>query len=86
MGPTVTCPTLRYHPAVAAEAFASLSLLCPGRIFLALGSGEALNRELWTGRAVHYRGEHYTVDARLYDPPAAPTGPWAPTRRSTSTP
>ncbi|HJS91008.1 MAG TPA: TIGR03557 family F420-dependent LLM class oxidoreductase [Steroidobacteraceae bacterium] len=97
MGPTVTCPTLRYHPAVVAEAFASLSLLCPGRVFLALGSGEALNeqaatgqwpswrerwdrlieavsiiRELWTGREVHYRGEHYTVDARLYDPPAAP--------------
>ena len=43
MGPTVTCPTLRYNPAVVAEAFASLSLLYPGRIFLGLGSGEALN-------------------------------------------
>jgi TAT-translocated FGD2 family F420-dependent dehydrogenase len=97
MGPTVTCPILRYHPAVVAEAFASLSLLYPGRVFLALGSGEALNeqaatgewpswrerwdrlieaaaiiRELWTGREVHHHGPHYTVDARLYDPPAAP--------------
>src|SRR5436190_21774423 len=39
MGTTVTCPTFRYHPAVVAEAFASLSLLYPGRIFLGLGSG-----------------------------------------------
>jgi TAT-translocated FGD2 family F420-dependent dehydrogenase len=43
MGTTVTCPTFRYNPAVVAEAFSSLSLLCPGRIFLGIGSGEALN-------------------------------------------
>lgn len=49
MGPTVTCPTLRYNPAVVAEAFASLSLLYPGRIFLGLGSGEALNEQAATG-------------------------------------
>ncbi|HEY6766084.1 MAG TPA: LLM class flavin-dependent oxidoreductase [Candidatus Sulfotelmatobacter sp.] len=45
MGTTVTCPTFRYNPAVVAEAFASMSLLNPGRIFLGLGSGEALNEE-----------------------------------------
>jgi TAT-translocated FGD2 family F420-dependent dehydrogenase len=50
MGPTVTCPILRYHPAVVAEAFASLSLLTPGRIFLGLGSGEALNEQAATGQ------------------------------------
>jgi TAT-translocated FGD2 family F420-dependent dehydrogenase len=49
MGPTVTCPTLRYHPAVVAEAFATLELLYPGRIFLGLGSGEALNEQAATG-------------------------------------
>jgi TAT-translocated FGD2 family F420-dependent dehydrogenase len=49
MGPTVTCPTLRYNPAVVAEAFATLSLLYPGRIFLGLGSGEALNEQAATG-------------------------------------
>lgn len=49
LGPTVTCPTLRYHPAVVAEAFASLSQLCPGRIYLGLGSGEALNERAATG-------------------------------------
>jgi TAT-translocated FGD2 family F420-dependent dehydrogenase len=49
MGTTVTCPTFRYNPAVVAEAFASLSLLYPGRIFLGLGSGEALNEEAAIG-------------------------------------
>ena len=49
MGTTVTCPTLRYHPAIVAEAFASLALLNPGRIFLGVGSGEALNEEAATG-------------------------------------
>ena len=49
MGTTVTCPTLRYNPAVVAEAFATLSHLSPGRIFLGVGSGEALNEEAATG-------------------------------------
>jgi TAT-translocated FGD2 family F420-dependent dehydrogenase len=49
MGPTVTCPSFRYNPAVVAEAFASLSVLYPGRIFLGLGSGEALNEQAATG-------------------------------------
>jgi hypothetical protein len=49
MGTTVTCPTFRYNPAVVAEAFASLSLLTPSRIFLGVGSGEALNEEAATG-------------------------------------
>jgi F420-dependent hydroxymycolic acid dehydrogenase len=50
MGTFVTCPTLRYSPAIVAEVFASLSLLYPGRIFLGLGSGEALNEEAATGQ------------------------------------
>jgi TAT-translocated FGD2 family F420-dependent dehydrogenase len=49
MGTTVTCPTFRYNPAVVAEAFASLNLLYPGRIFLGIGSGEALNEEAAIG-------------------------------------
>lgn len=49
MGTTVTCPTFRYNPAVVAEAFASLSLLYPDRIFLGVGSGEALNEEAAVG-------------------------------------
>jgi len=49
MGTTVTCPTFRYNPAVVAQTFASLSQLYPGRLFLGLGSGEALNEEAATG-------------------------------------
>jgi TAT-translocated FGD2 family F420-dependent dehydrogenase len=49
MGTTVTCPTIRYNPAVVAEAFASLGTLFPGRVFLGVGSGEALNEQAATG-------------------------------------
>jgi TAT-translocated FGD2 family F420-dependent dehydrogenase len=49
MGTMVTCPTIRYQPAIVAEAFASLSLLAPGRIYLGVGSGEALNEQAATG-------------------------------------
>lgn len=49
MGTSVTCPTMRYNPAVVAEAFATLSQLYPGRIFLGVGSGEALNEQAATG-------------------------------------
>jgi F420-dependent hydroxymycolic acid dehydrogenase len=55
MGTMVTCPTLRYHPAVVAEAFASLSLLNPGRIYLGVGSGEALNERAATGQWPSWR-------------------------------
>jgi TAT-translocated FGD2 family F420-dependent dehydrogenase len=50
IGTTVTCPTLRYHPAIVAEAFATLSQLYPGRVFLGVGSGEALNEQAATGQ------------------------------------
>jgi TAT-translocated FGD2 family F420-dependent dehydrogenase len=49
MGTTVTCPTFRYNPAVVAEAFATLESLAPGRIFLGVGSGEALNEQAAIG-------------------------------------
>jgi G6PDH family F420-dependent oxidoreductase len=49
LGTAVTCPTMRYNPAVVAEAFASLSLLFPGRVFLGVGSGEALNEQAAIG-------------------------------------
>ncbi|MBV8091480.1 MAG: LLM class flavin-dependent oxidoreductase [Alphaproteobacteria bacterium] len=54
IGTTVTCPTLRYNPAVVAEAFASLSLLHSGRVFLGVGSGEALNEQAATGAWPHW--------------------------------
>jgi TAT-translocated FGD2 family F420-dependent dehydrogenase len=42
-GTGVTCPTYRYQPAIVAQAFASLGILYPGRVFLGVGTGEALN-------------------------------------------
>jgi TAT-translocated FGD2 family F420-dependent dehydrogenase len=49
MGTTVTCPTFRYNPAVVAEAFVALGSLAPGRVFLGVGSGEALNEQAAIG-------------------------------------
>jgi TAT-translocated FGD2 family F420-dependent dehydrogenase len=49
IGTTVTCPILRYQPAVVAEAFATLAQFNPGRVFLGVGSGEALNEQAATG-------------------------------------
>ncbi|AMR78446.1 TIGR03885 family FMN-dependent LLM class oxidoreductase [Cupriavidus nantongensis] len=46
----VTCPFGRYHPAVIAQAAATLCVLFPERFWLAVGSGEALNEHI-TGRA-----------------------------------
>jgi F420-dependent hydroxymycolic acid dehydrogenase len=43
LGTGVTCPLFRYRPAVVAQAWASLSMLAPGRVFLGVGSGENLN-------------------------------------------
>jgi coenzyme F420-dependent glucose-6-phosphate dehydrogenase len=43
IGTGVTVPTFRYHPAIVAQAFATLGSLYPGRIILGLGTGEAMN-------------------------------------------
>jgi coenzyme F420-dependent glucose-6-phosphate dehydrogenase len=42
-GTGITCPILRYHPAVVAQAAATVAALAPGRFFLGVGTGEALN-------------------------------------------
>src|SRR4029078_465429 len=51
VGTSVLTPTLRYHPAVIAQAFATLACLAPGRVFLGIGTGEALNETPVTGDA-----------------------------------
>ena len=48
IGTSVMTPTFRYNPAVVAQAFATMGVLYPGRIFLGVGTGEALN-EIATG-------------------------------------
>lgn len=42
----VTCPTMRYHPAVVAQQAATLQILADGRFTLGLGSGENLNEHV----------------------------------------
>ncbi len=52
----VTCPTMRYHPAVVAQGAATLQILAEGRFTLGLGSGERLNEHMtgegWPGADV----------------------------------
>ena len=53
VGVGVTCPTMRIHPAIVAQAAATSSLLLEGRFFLGVGTGEALNE--------HIIGRHWPV-------------------------
>jgi coenzyme F420-dependent glucose-6-phosphate dehydrogenase len=49
-GVAVTCPGFRYHPAVIAHAAATLGAMYPGRFWLGLGAGEALNEHVVTSQ------------------------------------
>ena len=49
LGPGVTCPSFRMHPAIVAQAAATLEVMYPGRTWLGLGSGEALNEHAFGG-------------------------------------
>ena len=58
IGTGVTCPTIRIHPAIIAQAAATAAALMPGRSFLGVGTGENLNEHVlgdrwpdWDGRA-----------------------------------
>ncbi|WP_250009324.1 F420-dependent hydroxymycolic acid dehydrogenase [Actinoplanes sp. M2I2] len=57
-GTGVTCPLYRYHPTQVAQAFASLGILAPGRVFLGVGTGEALNELASTGQFGRYPERH----------------------------
>ncbi|NLI19598.1 MAG: TIGR03557 family F420-dependent LLM class oxidoreductase [Actinomycetales bacterium] len=46
IGPGVTAPTFRWHPAMVAQASATLEAMFPGRHWLGIGSGEALNEHI----------------------------------------
>ncbi|GAA1781842.1 LLM class F420-dependent oxidoreductase [Luedemannella flava] len=56
VGTGVTCPTVRYHPAVVAQAAATVATMMPGRFMLGLGTGEALNE--------HVVGRHWPAYER----------------------
>jgi coenzyme F420-dependent glucose-6-phosphate dehydrogenase len=61
LGTGVTCPTFRIHPAIIAQAAATSAALMPGRFFLGVGTGEALNEHILGDRWP----PHDERDARL---------------------
>lgn len=62
----VTCPSLRYHPAIVAQGAATLGLLSNNRFTLGLGSGERLNEHIvgtgWPGLAERHARFAEAVD------------------------
>ena len=57
LGTGVTCPIMRIHPAILAQAAATSAAMMPGRFFLGLGTGENLNE--------HILGDHWpTIETR----------------------
>jgi G6PDH family F420-dependent oxidoreductase len=69
----VTCPTMRYHPAVVAQKAATVQILSGGRFTLGLGSGENLNEHIartsWPPANVRQEmlGEAIEIIAALFD-------------------
>ncbi len=69
----VTCPTMRYHPAVVAQKAATIQILSGGRFRLGLGAGESLNEHVvgrrWPAVAERHRmlAEALEVIAALFD-------------------
>ncbi len=49
LGPGVVCPSFRMHPALVAQAAATLEAMNPGRSWLGVGAGEALNEHIIAG-------------------------------------
>ena len=63
MGPGVTCPSFRFHPAMVAQAAATLEAMYPGRSWLGVGAGEALNEHVIGG----YWPEAGERSARMFE-------------------
>jgi alkanesulfonate monooxygenase SsuD/methylene tetrahydromethanopterin reductase-like flavin-dependent oxidoreductase (luciferase family) len=70
LGTAVTPALSRYHPALVAQAWATLEVMFPGRTFLGIGSGESLNESpaASTGRRrVEAMTEALELIGRLFD-------------------
>jgi G6PDH family F420-dependent oxidoreductase len=73
LGTGVTCPIVRIHPAIIAQAAATAAAMMPGRFFLGVGSGEALNEHVvaqrWPETSVRLRmlAEAIDVMKKLWD-------------------
>jgi coenzyme F420-dependent glucose-6-phosphate dehydrogenase len=53
IGTGVTCPLIRIHPAIVAQAAATAAAMLPGRFFLGVGTGENLNEHVTGARWPH---------------------------------
>jgi G6PDH family F420-dependent oxidoreductase len=62
----VTCPIMRYHPAIIAQGAATLALLSDNRFTLGLGAGERLNEHVigagWPGRGERHERLSEAID------------------------
>src|SRR5258707_2611487 len=63
VGPGVACPSFKMHPAIVAQASATLAAMYPGRHWLGLGAGEALNEHITGG----YWPEAAERSARMWE-------------------
>jgi len=50
LGTGVTCPLIRIHPAIIAQAAATSAAMMPGQFFLGVGTGENLNEHVLGGK------------------------------------
>jgi len=62
----VTCPTIRYHPAIVAQKAATIQILSGGRFRLGLGAGENLNEHV-VGKRWPMVGERHEMLAEAVD-------------------
>ena len=58
LGTAVTCPTIRIHPGIIAQAAATAASMMPGRFILGLGAGENLNEHIFGDRWPPVRIRH----------------------------
>ncbi len=65
IGTGLTCPILRYNPAVVAQAAATLACLAPNRVFLCVGTGEALNEYAATGEWPPYNDRQEMLEEAI---------------------
>src|SRR5688500_6951726 len=66
LGTGVTCPIIRIHPAIIAQAAATAGAMMPGRFFLGIGTGERLNEHVlgdpWPEHAIRLEMLEEAVD------------------------
>jgi G6PDH family F420-dependent oxidoreductase len=65
VGTGVTCPILRIHPAIVAQAAATVAAMLPGRFFLGLGAGENVNEHVLAQRWPSVDVRHSMLDEAI---------------------